>query len=87
MSKRFYPETGYMVRSGAFWYDHRVLLTVEQDQRIDIFRRPYTGKPGIRLGSYDYTQLDPKSPPIGLRLADEPEGMPNPFSIVAGKTA
>jgi hypothetical protein len=87
MSKRFYPESGFMVRNGGYWYDHRVLLTVEEDQRIEIFRRPYAGKPGIRLGSYGYDQLDPQYPPIGLRLVDTPEGMPNPFTVVGGKVA
>lgn len=87
MSKTFYPETGYLARNGAYWYDHRVLLTVQEDERIEIFRRPYTGKPGIRLGCYGYSQLDARNPPIGLRLADEPEGMPNPFTVVAGRIA
>ena len=87
MPKSFYPETGFLVRNGAFWYDHRVLLTVRKDERIDIFRRPYAGKPGLRLGSYGYGQLDPRDPPIGLREVDTSESMPNPFAVVAGKPA
>jgi hypothetical protein len=87
MSKRFYPETGYMVRKGAFWYDHRVLLSVEHGERIDIVRRSYANKPSLRLGSYSYDQLDPRSPPIGLRDVDMPEAAPNPFAVLVGKTA
>lgn len=87
MSKRFHPETGYLVRSGAFWYDHRVLLTVDEDDRIEIFRRPYTGKPGIRLGSYGYTQLNAEAPPIGLRQVEAYDSLPRPFAVLAGKSA
>ncbi len=54
-------------RKGAFWYDHRVVLTIEGDAQIEIFRRPYDGRPAIHLGTYNYTQLDPQNPPIGLR--------------------
>lgn len=86
MSKSFYPETGYLARKGARWYDHRVLLTIEDDTRIEIFRRPYAGKPGIRLGAYGYSQLDPQNPPTGLRQVDSSDALPTPFSIVVGKT-
>jgi len=73
MSKSFRPEPGYMVRKGASWYDHRVLLTIEGDGRIDIFRRPYGGKPGGHIGVHRYTQLDPQNPPRGLRKANSPD--------------
>ncbi|MCW5748458.1 MAG: hypothetical protein KIT36_19880 [Alphaproteobacteria bacterium] len=86
-SKMFFPETGYMVRKGSFWHDHRVLLTVEPGQRIDIVRRGYAGKPALRLGSFDYEQLDPKAPPTGLREVDTVDGRPNPFVVLVGKTA
>ena len=85
MSESFYPETGYMARKGACWDDHRVLLIVEEDTQIEIFRRPYDGKPGIRLGTYGYTQLDPQNPPTGLRQVDAPDALPNSFSVVVGK--
>lgn len=87
MSKRFHPETGYLVRSGALWYDHRVLLTVEEDDRIEIFRRPYTGRPGIRLGSYGYRQLDAKSPPTGLRQVEAYDNLSPPLAVLAGRSA
>jgi hypothetical protein len=87
MSKSFYPETGYMVRSGSCWYDHRVMLTLEAGERIEIFRRPYAGKSGIRLGTYLYDQLDAENPPIGLRLVDEIDSKPLPFSIVGNRRA
>lgn len=87
MFKRFFPETGYMVRKGTYWYDHRVLLTVEPDQRIDIVRRAYGGKPALRLGSYTFAQLDSENPPIGLRPCDTVDGRPNPFTVLTGKIA
>jgi hypothetical protein len=87
MPKSFYPETGYMVRNGAYWYDHRVLLTIDAGDRIDIFRRPYAGKPCLRLGSYGFEQLDPGDPPIGLRLVEADEPVFNPFAVYEGKRA
>ncbi|HEX2888087.1 hypothetical protein [Vineibacter terrae] len=86
MSKRFYPETGYMARNGSFWYDHRVMLTVEETDRIEIFRRPYVGKPSLRLGSYGYAQLDAGNPPIGLRQVDAIDGRPSPFTVLVGRS-
>ena len=87
MSKRFHPETGFLVRSGAFWYDHRVLLTVEEDDRIEIFRRPYGGKPSLRLGSYGYGQLDVTAPPIGLRQVEADSSLPSPLTVFVGRSA
>ena len=83
MSKSFRPEPGYMARRGAFWYDHRVLLTVEDDARIEIFRRPCGGKPGGHIGIYRCTELDPQNPPTGLRTAKPAENNDSDAAAVA----
>lgn len=87
MSKSFYLETGYMARKGAHWYDHRVLLIIEENIQIEVFRRPYPSKPGIRLGTYGYTQLDPQNPPTGLCQVDSTDALSNLLSVVVGKPA
>ena len=64
--KCFYVENGHDVRHRHAWYGPGLRLIVEPGEDIEVYAAPH-GLSGSCLGSYRYSQLDPTSPPQGLR--------------------
>ena len=66
MAKRFRVAPGYLARKGTTWHDHEAELIVEEGERVMIYKAR-AGKPAARFAFYEFAELDPAAPPVGLR--------------------
>ncbi len=69
MPKKFYVEPGLEALVAGLWYKPGVMLFVEEDERVEIYAPGKRGRRGPCVGSYEYTGLNPNTPPFGLRIA------------------
>jgi hypothetical protein len=64
--KTFYVEAGYEARHRGVWYGPGILVILEDGEGVDVFATSH-GRRDVCIGTYAYAQLDPTSPPQGLR--------------------
>ncbi len=65
MTKTYKVDIGFDVRKGDKWFGAGRLITVGNDESIEIYAAPH-GNRGDRIGVYSYDSLVRDRPPPGL---------------------